>query len=170
MTKLLGQLIAVATVTFMTACDTASTDSKTSESTEAKEKASFDLAAAKSSIEAENLKFMDAFKKGDSAAIASMYGSEAMMLPPNGEPVKGADIAPAWGSFIRMGLKDFKLITDDVSGNESQLAETGRYELIGADNKLIDKGKYVVVWQPANGAWKLHRDIWNSSMPAAPVK
>ena len=47
------------------------------------------------------------------------------------------------------------------------LAETAHYEMYGADNKLLDKGKYVVVWKPVNGEWKLYRDIWNSSMPAA---
>jgi ketosteroid isomerase-like protein len=168
MTKLFNQLIILTAVIFLAGCDTASTDKKTADTMDTK--VSFDPAAAKSAIESENVKFMDAFKKGDSAAIASMYASDALMLPPNSEPVKGTGIAENWGAFIRMGIKDFKLITDDVSGNESQLAETGRYELYGDGNKLIDKGKYVVVWQPANGGWKLHRDIWNSSMPASPSK
>lgn len=168
MTKLFNRLIILIAVIFLAACNTASTDKKTADTTDTK--ASFDLAAAKSVIESENVKFMDAFKKGDSAAIASLYSSDALMLPPNSEPVKGAGIAEGWGAFIRMGIKDFKLITDEVSGNENQLAETGRYELYGDGNKLIDKGKYVVVWQPSNGNWKLHRDIWNSSMPAAPAK
>lgn len=168
MTKLFNLLIILVALIFLGACNTASTDKKSADTMDAK--ADFDLAAAKSAIEAENVKFMDAFKKGDSASIAAMYTSNALMLPPNSEPVKGAGIAEDWGAFIRMGIKDFKLITDDVSGNESQLAETGRYELYGDGNKLIDKGKYLVVWQPANGGWKLHRDIWNSSMPAAPSK
>ena len=41
------------------------------------------------------------------------------------------------------------------------------YELYDAENKMIDKGKYVVVWKPVNGEWKLFRDIFNSDMPAA---
>jgi len=58
-------------------------------------------------------------------------------------------------------------MTDEVTGNGEMLAETAHYEMYGADNKLLDKGKYVVVWKPVNGEWKLYRDIWNSSMPAA---
>jgi hypothetical protein len=50
------------------------------------------------------------------------------------------------------------------------LVETGRYEIYGAENKLMDKGKYVVAWKPVNGDWKLYRDIFNSDMPAAPAK
>ena len=71
---------------------------------------------------------------------------------------------------FRMGVKDLKLTTDEVSGNEEQLAETGKYEIYDAENKLLDKGKYVVVWKLVNGSWKMYRDIWNTSMPAAPAK
>jgi len=166
----LNQLIAVATVTLMVACNTASTDSKTSEATESKEKASFDMAAARSAIDAANAKFIDGIKKGDSAAIAALYADDAVVMPPNMEPVSGAGIVGVWGSAIRMGVKDAKFMTDDLSGDADMLAETARYELYGADNKLLDKGKYVVVWKPANGGWKLYRDIWNTSMPAAPMK
>jgi len=168
MKKVFTQLTVAAALLFMAACNTAPTDSKTAETKDTK--TSFDPAAAKSSIEAENVKFLEAFKKGDSVAIASYYTDDAWVMPPNSEPVKGADIAALWGSFIRMGVKDFKLITNDVSGDETQLAETGYYELYGADNKLMDKGKYVVVWKAVNGGWKLYRDIFNTSMPAAPAK
>ena len=170
MKKSLNQLIIAATAIFMAACNTASTDSKTAETTGTKESPAFDLATAKSSIEADNVKFIEDFKKGDSAAVAAHYAEDAWILPPNSEPIKGNGIAAFWGSFIRMGVKDFKLMTDDVAGNEDQLAETGRYEIYGAENKLLDKGKYVVVWKPVNGSWKLYRDILNTSMPATPAK
>jgi ketosteroid isomerase-like protein len=45
-------------------------------------------------------------------------------------------------------------------------AETGKYDLTGADGTVLDSGKYVVVWKREGGHWKLHRDIWNTSMPA----
>ena len=67
-------------------------------------------------------------------------------------------------------MKDVKLVVDDISGNQDQIAETGNYEIYAAENKLLDKGKYVVVWKPVNGVWKMYRDIWNTNMPAAPAK
>lgn len=170
MKKLFNRLTVAATVVFMAACNTAPTDSKTDETTVSKGSTSFDLSNAKTSIEAENTKFMNAFKKGDSAGVASNYGPDGMLLPPNSEPVQGSGIPALWGSFIRMGVKDVKLMTDDVSGNQDQLAETGRYEIYAAENKMLDKGKYVVVWKRVNGGWKIYRDIWNSNMPAAPAK
>jgi len=170
MTKSFNLLIVAAAVICLVACNSASTDSKTAEATETKNSPAFDLATAKTAIEAENAKFMDAFKKGDSAAAASNYSQDAILLPPNGEPVAKSSIAPLWGSFIRMGVKDVKLVIDDIAGNAEIISETGHYEIYAAENKVLDKGKYVVVWKPENGAWKMYRDIWNSSMPAAPAK
>jgi ketosteroid isomerase-like protein len=170
MKKLFNQLIVGAIAIFMVACNTDSTDSKTAETSETKDSQVFDLTTARSSIEAENVKFIDAFKKGDSTSVAAFYADDAMILPPNMESVKANSIAAFWGSFMKMGVKDFKLITDDVAGNEAQLVETGRYEIYGTENKLMDKGKYVVAWKTVNGTWKLYRDIFNSDMPAAPAK
>jgi len=30
---------------------------------------------------------------------------------------------------------------------------------------VMDQGKYIVIWKQVEGEWKLHRDIWNTSMP-----
>ena len=34
----------------------------------------------------------------------------------------------------------------------------------------MDSGKFIVIWKQEGGQWKLHRDIWNSSMPPAGVR
>jgi ketosteroid isomerase-like protein len=81
------------------------------------------------------------------------------------EPVKKEGIESAWGQVIRMGVKSVKVNTVDVIGNAQLLVETGMFELYGDNNKLLDKGKYVVVWKPENGGWKIYRDIGNSNMP-----
>jgi ketosteroid isomerase-like protein len=65
-----------------------------------------------------------------------------------------------------MGMKEAKLTTVDLVGNADLLAETGIYEIMGNGNKVLDSGKYVVVWRPANDGWKIYRDISNSNMPA----
>jgi hypothetical protein len=31
---------------------------------------------------------------------------------------------------------------------------------------VLDNGKYVVIWKQKGDRWKLHPDIWNSSLPA----
>ena len=74
------------------------------------------------------------------------------------------------GNIDADGSKGFKTLADDVAGNKDQLVETGHYEIYDAENKMIDKGKYVVVWKQENGEWKLFRDIFNSDLPAPPAK
>ncbi len=75
-----------------------------------------------------------------------------------------------WGGALRMGVKDFKLTITDITGGGDLYVETGNIEMFGADNKSLDKGKYVAVWKKENGNWKMYRDIWNSNMAAAPTK
>jgi len=132
-----------------------------------KDSTSFDLSKAKSVVENMDAKFSDAVRKGDSATMASEYADDAMVFPPNSEVVKKEGIESFWGGLLRMGVKDFRLTIDDVTGNADMLAETGRYEVLGVGNKSLDKGKYVVTWRNYNGNWKIFRDIWNTNMTAA---
>ncbi|MGI8598608.1 MAG: YybH family protein [Chitinophagaceae bacterium] len=112
----------------------------------------------------------DAFKRGDSAALSSFYTSDALLMPPNGEEVRGGNISNAWGGFFRMGIKDLKLNTTDLTGSGDLYSETGNYEIFGDNNQSVDKGKYLVVWKNENGNWKMYRDIWNSNLDASPAR
>jgi ketosteroid isomerase-like protein len=127
--------------------------------------ATFDMSKARQWIENDNAKFMEEIRKGDSNAVAAHYSSDAWLMLSGREPVKGKDITSAWGGAMRMGMKDLKVTTVDLTGNADMLAETGMYEMYGDNNKLIDKGKYLVVWKPENGGWKIYRDIGNTNMP-----
>jgi ketosteroid isomerase-like protein len=128
---------------------------------------SFDKQWAKSFIDSINTKFTGQFRVGDSVALASHYWPDAEILLSNSEAIKGNDILPAWGSMTRMGIKDFTFSTTDIKGDSEFLIETGNYEMKDEKKTLIDKGKYVVVWQQRNGEWKLYRDIGNTSLPAS---
>jgi ketosteroid isomerase-like protein len=165
----LSKLSIIVFIIFITvACNNAAVDSKPAETTPSKDSTpAFDLAKAKSAIEAENAKFMEATRKGDSLGMAANYSDDAMILPPNSEAIPKAAITSFWNVFIKMGVKDVNLSIVDISGNADQLAETGTYEIFGDKNKSLEKGKYIVVWKPVNGVWKMYRDIFNSSMPVA---
>jgi uncharacterized protein (TIGR02246 family) len=124
----------------------------------------------KADIEANNKKFVEAFNKGDAAAVASMYASDARVLPPNADIIKGpADIQKYWGGAIAAGMKMPSLVIDHVERMGEYALEIGRYTLTipgagGATN--TDKGKYVVVWKKEGGNWKIAVDTFNTSLPA----
>jgi ketosteroid isomerase-like protein len=65
------------------------------------------------------------------------------------------------------GERAVELETAEVGGKGDVVYEVGTYTLFGDQGQAVDNGKYVVVWKRERGAWKLHRDIWNSSRPAA---
>lgn len=148
---------------FSVACnDTATSDTKSTvaDSTENDRKSVEDY------IRKEALNFGEEIRRGDSIALASHYASDAIVMPPNSEMVQGNNIAGLWGGVLRMGVKDFKLTITDITGDGDLYVETGNYEVFGAENKSLDKGKYVAVWKKENGNWKMYRDIWNSNMAA----
>ena len=166
MKKYCSLLLIAGGMSFITSCEQAATTEKTaSKTTSDSTAAPFDMAKAKQWIESDNAKFVEEAKKGDSNALAAHYASDAWLMFDHMEPMKGSDIAKGWGGAIRMGMKDLKVTTVDLTGNAELLAETGMFEVYGEGNKLLDKGKYVVIWKPENGAWKIYRDIGNSSMP-----
>jgi uncharacterized protein (TIGR02246 family) len=119
-------------------------------------------------IESANAQIGNAFKRGDATALANFYTSEAQLLPANSDFVQGAAaIRTFWQSAIDTGLTGASLETIEVEGHGDTAIEIGRYRLLAADDVVADQGKYIVVWKNDNGAWKLHRDIWTTSQPAA---
>ena len=124
----------------------------------------FDKQWATSFIDSVNAKISEQFSNGDSAGLASHYWPDAELLLSNSEAIKGNDILPAWGAMTRMGIKEFTLSTTDIKGDSEFIIETGTYEMKDEKKTIVDKGKYVVVWQQRNGEWKLYRDIGNTSL------
>ena len=66
-----------------------------------------------------------------------------------------------------MGITGACLEPKEVEGYGDLAYEIGDYTLAGEGNAVLDQGKYLVIWKREEGRWKLHRDIWNTSLPAA---
>jgi uncharacterized protein (TIGR02246 family) len=119
--------------------------------------------AQKAEIEAVNAKWMELFKKGDFAGIASLYTDDATALPPGAAMVKGsAAIAAMWKSLAAQ-VSDPKVTTLDVKPlGPSAAREIGTFSLKtkGPTPQEVS-GKYVVVWEKVADHWKLATDIWN---------
>ena len=109
--------------------------------------------------------FESTFSRGDSADIADFYTDNGMLLPPESDLVQGKrDIKAFWQAAIDMGIKNVKLDIVEVEQHGDTAIEMSKYTLSSADDNLIDQGKGIVIWKYESGAWKLHRDIWNSSI------
>ena len=127
--------------------------------------------AVRSRIEETNAQFMAAVNRGDTSKVAALYTEDAVVLPPNAEPVRGRDGAKALfdGLIQQMGVPTLTLSTVEVTELGDTAYEVGAYTMklqpAGAD-LVNDSGKYVVIWKrQSDSSWKLAVDIWNSDLP-----
>ncbi len=120
----------------------------------------------RATIEAEGQRFTAELKKGDAAALAAMYATDAKAFPPNGDIAEGrVAIRKVWQDAIDAGMRDLSFTVLEVERKGNIVYEVGKYSLRGADGKEVDAGKYIVIWKQEGGKWRLFLDIWNSSLP-----
>jgi uncharacterized protein (TIGR02246 family) len=122
-------------------------------------------------IERANQRFGEGIRKADAAVVGSLYTKDTLLMPPNFETIRGREgTQKFWEGAIKMGVKDAILRTVELIDRGDTAEEIGDYTLKihpEGQSPFEDKGKYVVLWkQDADGRWRLHRDIWNSSLPA----
>jgi uncharacterized protein (TIGR02246 family) len=123
----------------------------------------------KSAIEAANAQFSAAAAKGDGAALAALNSPDGQVMPAGSDPIRGAEaIQKFWQGALDSGVAAIGLKTVDVFGRGPTATEVGEYELHDKAGKLLDHGKYIVVWQHANGKWTLLRDMFSTN--ASPPK
>ena len=122
--------------------------------------------STKRAIAAANDNFMATYSRGDAPGMAALYTTSGQILPPNGDFVTGRDaIQGFWQSLMDMGVKEVMLESVEVESPGNTAWEVGKFMLHGEGGQMIDQGKYIVIWKKESGQWRLHRDIFNSSMP-----
>jgi uncharacterized protein (TIGR02246 family) len=126
---------------------------------------------ARTGIDATNKAWMAAVEKGDAAGAAAAYTADGKLLPPGHDLVSGSkDIQAFFGALAAAGIAKIPLTTTEVFDGGGVATEVGTYQVLGKDGKVLDTGKYIVLWKNDGGKWKLHRDMWNSNAaPAAPA-
>ncbi|UOQ72778.1 YybH family protein [Hymenobacter cellulosilyticus] len=111
--------------------------------------------------------FETSFEQGDAAAIANLFTTAGVLLPAGMEPIEGlSGIQAFWQGAMEMGVKQVRLQTRDIEELEDTAIELGTYTLFDGNHQPMDQGKYLVVWKEQQGHWKLHQDIWNTSLAA----
>ena len=130
------------------------------------EVAADDAAAVRREIEATNARFLEAYNRDDVAGFADVYTGDAVIYPPDMEPIRGKEgIRKFWqGGHDQMGIRNVRLTTDEVETIGDTAWETGRANFDTGQGPVA--GKYMVVWKKTPEGWRWHRDIWNMN-PAA---
>ena len=122
--------------------------------------------AVKSAIEAANAQFSAAAAKGDGAGLAALYSPDGQVMPAGSDPIRGTEgIKRFWEGALNSGIAAIGLKTIEVFGHGPTATEVGEYELRDKTGKVLDHGKYIVVWQHADGKWRLLRDMFSTNVP-----
>src|SRR5439155_21836549 len=107
--------------------------------------------------------FQAAFNARDAAKIASMYTSDAVLMPPNRPMVKGrADIEAYYRAGFTGDFSDVKILPFEsiASGNLAFEAGASTIVLPGPDGRpRTPVEKYVIVYKRAGKDWKIAYDI-----------
>lgn len=121
---------------------------------------------ARQGIEAAVTRYVAASNRGDADALMALYAEDAVLLPPDHEPIEGRE---AIGEFWRQGTDqglEVSTLRVDTDGKLGYLV--GRYRLPATEDEPADSGKYVMCLErQRDGSWLLTADIWNSSSAEA---
>ena len=106
--------------------------------------------------------WQQAFNTKDRAGMATVYTSDAVLLPPDMDPVEGLEaIEGFWGDFAdSANSADLEIKEILVGGTLATLIVNFKLEVEG---QTTEKGKSVEVWTRGEDGWRMHRDIWNTT-------
>jgi ketosteroid isomerase-like protein len=117
-----------------------------------------------------DVKWVAAFKQRDFATIEALYASNGLLLPSNSPPVEGPKaIVEVWKSWGELPNVEVIFGTNRIEASSSgDMAYDFGWYTFAFDTdtgRVMDKGKYIVVWKKVDGAWKVSADIFNTNLP-----
>lgn len=137
----------------------------------APEAEAFDAAAEERALREQVTRWNAAVPAGDTAFIRALHASDAVVMPANGPAARGGDaIVEMWSGLMNTpGMRlDIQPSSFDFSSGGDMAYELGTYTLqvpVEGGEPMRDTGKYLVLWEKRDGAWKVVADIWNSDIP-----
>jgi len=106
----------------------------------------------------------ESFSKGDRAPYINRYSADAIYMAPNMETMKGKDAIKEYVNSYPPLHVEFPIV--EILGTANHANVRGTYVINDTTGKLMDKGKYLSVFQKdANGNWSITHEIFNSDMP-----
>ncbi|WP_445381495.1 YybH family protein [Robiginitalea sp. IMCC43444] len=109
--------------------------------------------------------FSQAYMEGDLDQMMELYTEDAVIFPPGATIISGKEaIRNRWK--LPEGIRILKHQSDSqhltIIGNTAY--DYGYYSgktLLKNGKESNWKGKYVIVWKPERGKWRMYLDIWN---------
>jgi ketosteroid isomerase-like protein len=132
-----------------------------------------DTSADAAALKANGHVWFDRYNSGDADGVTALYASDAVLLPAGAPMASGhtaireylaGDIERSRASGLSFKAND---VTDGgVDGGTGWIS--GTFSVVDGSGIAVDTGKYLTLYQRAEGEWVIVRDIWNSDNPPAP--
>lgn len=103
---------------------------------------------------------------GDVDKVVSFYADDAAVYPPD-EPMVSdrAAIKDAWAKMLADPKAKLSWTTTNAGVDHNTGFTSGTYQVVGSDGAVMEKGKYLCVWNKGKGGkWKALHDMWNKDM------
>ena len=118
-------------------------------------------------ISAVQRRFLHLFTVNDTAGIAACYSEDAQMLVANMEVICGRAAIESVFKFTAVRGHTLEFQTQELDVNGMTAVEVGRYTRRRSDGSTFDRGKYMVVWKRVGDEWRIHRDMFSTSVTKA---
>jgi ketosteroid isomerase-like protein len=110
--------------------------------------------------------FSQGIEQGDINIILNLYHDDAKILPPNMDILENKEsIRSFWNGVLEMGIKSYECEFNEIEYSGDLGLGLGKYILYDDNRNILNKGKFITVFKYSSGEWKIHRDIFNSSVP-----
>jgi uncharacterized protein (TIGR02246 family) len=124
-------------------------------------------AADKEAVRAVNLAWFNAYNARDVDAISALYADDAVLSAPGAPSARGvAAIKEAFRKDIaaatKAGIANNAGTSDEVGVSGDLAWEWNTFTATDKAGKVVEKGKYVTLFERRNGKWVIIQDIWNS--------
>ena len=115
-------------------------------------------------VEARLLELIRLSEQRDADGTTAIHRADAVLVPPTGDFVVGRDAIHAFTglpSDAEVGNTEIETVRlvehDDVAYH------TGRYtyRVTGAASETTVRGRFLMVWERADGEWQLAADMWS---------
>lgn len=129
-----------------------------------------DLAA----VTALRTNFQNGFNAGDAAAIMNGYSADPISMGNHQPTATGRDAVMASNKALFEAMKaNIEIIPDETKTMGNMGYERGHFKITmtpkAGGPPIMDEGRYFITLEKgADGAWKVTRDIDNSSLPLPP--
>ena len=127
-----------------------------------------DVSAVQAEIEDRLKEYVEALARGDTDAALRLFATDAIVRPPNVEPLQGAAALREFfeRTFAAMTIGEGRFFTEELYLYDSLAFHFGSYEFsppAPLRDRWGEKGGFAIVWRrQRDGTWRYHRGMLNS--------